>query len=129
MYGRNIRKGLYYLWRKKNYHMDNKFLDKVIEQIISETRVIDNKLYTPFLSPLFSFSLSSSLSSSLLLSSFISHCKEVYSLNEQEIDYVWEKYKKGLTALINDKEPAHQEKGWWFITHDHNNIYGEYTNE
>ena len=84
--------------------MNNKFLDKVYDQIISETRVIDNKLYTPFLSPLFSFSLSSSLSSSLLLSSFISHCKEVYSLNEQEIDYVWEKYKEGLTTLINDKE-------------------------
>jgi hypothetical protein len=30
---------------------------------------------------------------------------------------------------MEDKEPSHQEKGWWFITHDHNIIYGEYTNE
>ena len=81
--------------------MDNKFLDKVIEQIISETRVIDNKLYTPFLLP-FSFSQFPSFLVSLSFS-FISHCKEVYSLNEQEIDYVWVKYKKGLTTPIVKK--------------------------
>jgi len=81
--------------------MDNKFLDKVIEQIISETRVIDNKLYTPFLSPLFSFSPSAFLSSPL---SFLSHCKEVYSLNEQEIDYVWGKYKKEIVPIMDKKE-------------------------
>ena len=80
--------------------MNNKFLDKIIEQIISETRVIDNKLYTPFLSvllsPVFLFSFSSY--------SFSSHCKEVYSLNEQEIDYVWNEYKKGVTTLMEKKE-------------------------
>ena len=89
--------------------MNNKFLDKVYDQIISETRVIDNKLYTPTHSPyphLFSFFLFTSPHPS-----FISHCKEVYSLNEQEIDYVWGKYKEGITTLMEDKEPAHQEKG------------------
>jgi len=94
--------------------MNNKFLNKVTEQIISETRVIDDKVYTPF--SFSSFSPPSLLSSfhslhSLILSSFISHCKEVYSLNEQEIDYVWWKYKEGITTLINDKELSHQEKG------------------
>ena len=90
--------------------MNNKFLNKVTEQIISETRVIDDKVYTP--SPLSSFPFSSFHSlHSLILSSFISHCKEVYSLNEQEIDYVWWKYKEGITTLINDKELSHQEKG------------------
>jgi hypothetical protein len=58
--------------------MNNKFLDKVIEQIISETRVIDDKVYTPFSLLVFPF-----------FSSFYKHCKEIYSLNEQEIDYVW----------------------------------------
>ena len=90
--------------------MNNKFLDKVIYQIISETRVKDDLLHTPFspfvipFSPLllFSFLFSSSLSK---------HCKEVYSLNEQEIKYVWVKYKEGLTALMEDMEPSHQEKG------------------
>jgi len=92
--------------------MDNKFLDKVIEQILSETRVIDDKVYTPFsFSSLSSLVYPPFLSSPSLLSSFISHCKEVYSLNKEETDYVWTKYKKGLTALMEDKEPAHQEKG------------------
>ena len=95
--------------------MNNKFLDKVVDQILSETSIIDNKLHTPFL--LFSFSSlfpsPSSLSSSpLLLSFFSSHCKKVYSLkNGQEVDYVWEKYKKEVTTLMEDKEPSHQEKG------------------
>ena len=87
--------------------MDNKFLDKVIYQIISETRVIDNKLYTPFIPfPLFPslLILSPLISPSLLLSYFSNHCKEVYSLNEQEIEYVWKEYKKEVTTLINDKE-------------------------
>ena len=94
--------------------MNNKFLDKVYDQIISETRVIDNKLYTPFFLPIPS---SSSVSFSPFLLPFIppsfsSHCKEVYSLkNEQEIDYVWNEYKKGITALMDKKEPSHQEKG------------------
>ena len=93
--------------------MNNKFLDKVIYQIISETRVIDNKLYTPYSSsPLYISLFPPPFQSPSLLSSFISHCKEIYSLkNEQEIDYVWEKYKEGITTLMEDKEPSHQEKG------------------
>jgi len=88
--------------------MNIKFLDKVCDQIISETRVIDDEVYTPFyLRPLFPFYFSSTIS----LFNFSIHCKDVYSLNDKEIEYVWGKYKKGLTALINDKEPAHQEKG------------------
>ena len=94
--------------------MNNKFLDKVIYQIISETRVIDDLLHTPFRPYLFSLSFSFSLPFfhfSSFPPSFSSHCKEVYSLNEQEIKYVWVKYKEGLTALMEDMEPSHQEKG------------------
>jgi len=91
--------------------MNNKFLDKVCDQIISETRIIGGKIHTPF-SPLSSSSPFLSFSIYLLFSSSLSkHCKEVYSLNEQEIDYVWVKYKEGLTALMEDMEPSHQEKG------------------
>ena len=98
--------------------MNNKFLDKVVDQIISETRVIDDKVYTPF-SPFPSFCpllpslcfispFSSSVSALRVLSSFISHCKEVYSLNEQEIDYVWNEYKKGVTTLMDKKELTYE---------------------
>ena len=84
--------------------LDKEFLDKVCDQIISETRIIDDKVY---------FSFSSSFLSSyfpfLPFSSFpflfSSHCKEVYSLkNEQEIEYVWEKYKKEVTTIMDKKE-------------------------
>jgi hypothetical protein len=93
--------------------MNIKFLDKVYDQIISETRVIDDKVYTPFLFiPLYHHPLISHLlSPHFFISSFYKHCKEIYSLNEQEIDYVWGKYKKGITTLMEDKEPSHQEKG------------------
>jgi len=107
--------------------MNNKFLDKVCDQIISETRIIDDKVYTLFSPFPFSYSpspLPSSPSTSFLyfFFDFLSHCKEVYSLNKEETDYVWEKYKEetdyvwekykeGLRTLMEDKEPAHQEKG------------------
>ena len=91
--------------------MNNKFLDKVVDQILSETRIIGGKVHTPFFpSPLF-FLTSPPHLLSLPLLFFSSHCKKVYSLNEQEIDYVWVKYKEGLTTLIDKKELTHQEKG------------------
>ena len=74
--------------------MDYKFLDKVIDQIVSETTIDYDKgrIYTPFPSS-FKFFISS------YLLSFIKHCEDVYGLNEQEIDYVWNEYKD----IINDK--------------------------
>ena len=89
--------------------MNIKFLDKVCDQIVSETRVKDDLLHTPFYSS-FSFSLFSSLLFPLFLSpfSFSSHCKEVYSLNEQEIEYIWKEYKKGVTTLIDKKELSYE---------------------
>ena len=81
--------------------MNNKFLDKVYEQIISETMIKDNKLHTPF----FSRPLLFSLLSLFQFSPFFSHCKDVYSLkNGQEVEYVWNEYKKGITTLIDKKE-------------------------
>jgi hypothetical protein len=91
--------------------MNIKFLDKVCDQIISETRIIDDKIYTPssslflsFFPPPFSLSFFFSFS----LPSFSSHCKDVYSLNKEETEYVWGKYKEGLTTLINDKELTYE---------------------
>jgi len=89
--------------------MNIKFLDKVCDQIISETRIIDDKIYTPsypsFVSSLYlSLPFSLSFFFSFSLPSFSSHCKDVYSLNKEETEYVWGKYKEGLTTLINDKE-------------------------
>ena len=88
--------------------MNEEFLNKVYDQIISETMVIDDKVYTLFSSPSsLSFSFFSFLSRlpSSSVFSFYSHCRDVYCLkNDQEIEYVWTKYKEELTAIINEKE-------------------------
>ena len=87
--------------------LDNKFLDKVIEQIISETRINNDEVYTPFSSLPFShFSLLHSLV--YYSPSIFSHCKKVYSLNNKETEYVWVKYKEGLTALMDKKELTYE---------------------
>jgi len=82
--------------------MNNKFLDKVIEQIISETRIMGDKVYTDFF--LLPFPFPFSILSGYLPSSFYIHCKEVYSLNKEETDYVWEKYKERIVLLMEKKE-------------------------
>ena len=62
--------------------MDYKFLDKVIDQLVYETRIdYDNKTFT-FPTPFFS-----------------DHCRDVYGLNGEEIEYIWEEYRE----IIKDK--------------------------
>ena len=88
--------------------MDKKFLNKVLDQIMSETTIDyrgKGKIFTPFLPHHYPthFSFYSIVFSSFPFSSyrshFTKHCNEVYGLNEQEIDYVWGEYKD----IINDK--------------------------
>ena len=92
--------------------LDNKFLDKVCDQILSETRIDDTKLYTPFTLPFpisFTFPLILPFYTCLI---FYNHCKGIYSLNKEEAEYVWIKYKEGIRTLIDKKELIHKEKVW-----------------
>ncbi len=98
--------------------MNIKFLDKVVDQILSETRIDNDEVYTPFssFSPHYSFFFDFPIKPlSIFPSSLSNHCKDVYGLNKEETDYVWDKYKEGITTLISgsmeDKELSHQEKG------------------
>tara|TARA_R110002126_G_scaffold83852_1_gene204323 strand:- start:449 stop:736 length:288 start_codon:yes stop_codon:yes gene_type:complete len=90
--------------------MDKKFLHKVLDQLVSETTIDHDgekgRMYTPlyfpsFLTSLTVFDLFYSLysSSKYIFTFFSDHCEEVYGLNEQEIEYVWEEYKQ----IIKDK--------------------------
>ena len=97
--------------------MDYKFLDKVTEQIISETTIDmdEGRIYPPTsLNPYppSDFSIPLSISNkwkgwrtaaapffSSPPFSFTIHCRDVYGLNEQEIKYVWKEYKD----IIKDK--------------------------
>jgi hypothetical protein len=85
--------------------MDYKFLDKVVDQIITETRIDYDmgKIQFPFL-PLSSFPLSPLLLHPPIypfstFSSFSDHCKNVYGLKGIEVEYVWEEY----VQIIKDK--------------------------
>ena len=85
--------------------MDKKFLYRVLDQIVGETRIDYNneKVYFPFplehpLSSISYYSLP--LSALYVLSnyytSFTDHCKNVYGLNGYEADYVYREYIKIL---------------------------------
>jgi hypothetical protein len=82
--------------------MDKEFLNKVIDQIVSETDIDykNEKVNVPFhpfkLFPTF-FILHILIF--IVISSFSDHCKDVYSLNKEEVEYVWDKYK----SIIKDK--------------------------
>ena len=95
--------------------MDKRFLHKVLDQIMSETTIdYDNKrVYTPFSSPLSSYSHVLFLysqppyfySSRQFLSSvgmFPNHCKEVYGLNYEEIFYVWDQFRQIIKDMVNN---------------------------
>ena len=81
--------------------MENNYLDKVVEQIVSETKIdYDEERFLP---PFFNYFSHNSV---VLFSSpfspypsFIIHCKNIYGLNEQEIKYVWKEYRN----IIKDK--------------------------
>ena len=80
--------------------MDYKFLNKVLGQIVSETTIDYDKetIRTPFppfqTPPFYSLSAFSSYRSP-----FTKHCNEVYGLNIEEIEYVWNEYRE----IIIDK--------------------------
>tara|TARA_B110000503_G_C6814443_1_gene276334 strand:+ start:40 stop:303 length:264 start_codon:yes stop_codon:yes gene_type:complete len=78
--------------------MDKKFLHKVLDQIVSETTIDYEKgeIQIPF------SDISIDIPHSLLLHHldfhpflflFSDHCKNVYGLNKEETEYVWEEYK------------------------------------
>ena len=85
--------------------MDYKFLHKVVDQIVRETE-IDYGIgeiqfpFRPVTSSLLAFTIDPSpLFSSFFSFFFSSHCKNVYGLNEQEIEYVWNNYRE----IVKDK--------------------------
>jgi len=81
--------------------MDYKFLNNVVGQIVSETRInyrtdmlsffFDNvfKEWVPF-----DFNYQK-----FLLTSFYNHCRDVYGLNDEESEYVWGEYVMRIRHL------------------------------
>ena len=84
--------------------MDYKFLDKVVDQIFRETEIDydKGKIYVPYYSSSHSYLIFFDLS--VISRFFRIHCKNIYGLNEQEIEYVWEKYKQIIIDIIKNNE-------------------------
>ena len=75
--------------------MDKKFLNKVLDQIVSETEIDDSEVVRfPF--PPYSFPLSTLF---LVSPFFPKHCRNIYGLNKEEIEYVWNEYRQ----IVKDK--------------------------
>ena len=95
--------------------MDKRYLNKVMEQIVSETEIDyeKEKIYPPNSNVTNSYSFPSILFRDLLLFHstfslpnslvlpffFIEHCMSVYGLNNKETIYMWREYLK----IIKDK--------------------------
>ena len=84
--------------------MDKKFLNKVVDQIVSETMLNHymGEIQFPFSSSSYSPPLSHPFPSYFLLpfySEYSKHCRDVYGLNDDEIEYVWKEYR----GIIKDK--------------------------
>jgi len=83
--------------------MDYKFLDKVLDQIVSEITIDyeKEKIYVPFLyAPL---RLHPSTMTGLrqgYTSPFSEHCRDVYGLNKDETDYVWDQLRNKINNSI-----------------------------
>ena len=75
--------------------MDKEFLNKVVNQIVGETRIDYDQngdiIYPPFTS---SGVYKSFLYRELGTIGFYAHCREIYGLEVLEIRYVWNEYKK-----------------------------------
>jgi hypothetical protein len=89
--------------------MDYKFLNKVVDQIVRETTIgyENDRIFTPFSPNSLSVSLLLSIvkdwnTSPLLHRLLRRHCKEVYGLNDDEVNYVWNEYKEIIIDKINN---------------------------
>ena len=75
--------------------MDKEFLNKVVNQIVSETRIDYDQngdiIYPPFTS---SGVYKSFFYRKLGTIDFYAHCREIYGLKVLEIRYVWNEYKR-----------------------------------
>ena len=91
--------------------MDKKFLNKVVDQIVSETNIDYDQeiLYTPFSLP-FASSPISNIFIHIPIVSFFTHCEEVYGLTYDELEYVWKKYKSIIGNEIESKDNLNEAR-------------------
>ena len=82
--------------------MDKKFLNKVVDQIVSETRMDfkQKDIHVPFFFTAIRYMLTSCLDHIDPPRAFSKHCEEVYGLSYDEVKYVWYEYRFIVTHKI-----------------------------
>ena len=79
--------------------MDEKFLNKVVEQIVSETIVdLDKDMITYPVKLSIQVFYETPFASYPMSTDFVVHCEGVYGLNYIEVKYVWWKYKNTMRS-------------------------------
>jgi len=100
--------------------MDKRFLDKVVEQIVSETRVDheEERIHAPFTYPIDSPVFLSIIRTPHTISTpifvptnFTNHCKDIYGLNKEEIEYVWGKYGNIINGKLKSNKNLNESNG------------------
>ena len=79
-----------------------KYLDKVVDILVDETRIdYENEGIAPpfFISSSYHSRFSIWYPHAIIPFRFIEYCKDTYGLIEEEVKYVWEQYR----SIIHDK--------------------------
>ena len=88
-----------------------KYLDKVVDQLVSETTIDyeNDRIFTPFSLNSFTGSLFTPIvpvedwnTRTLLHRLHDRHCIDIYGLNEDEVDYVWGEYRPIIEDRLNN---------------------------
>lgn len=88
-------------------YMGNKFLDKVTDQLVSETEVDIEKeeIHFQFLPLDEIYGINSFhipyFDLVTIYTQFLNHCRDVYGLNDDEIDYVWDEYENTIKSMTD----------------------------
>tara|TARA_R110000824_G_scaffold183039_10_gene364054 strand:- start:212 stop:484 length:273 start_codon:yes stop_codon:yes gene_type:complete len=72
--------------------MNKNFLDKVIEQLVSETGILEDRGHI-FVNYPFTIYGGININIKAPTKDFRKHCRDVYGLTETETDYVWDEYE------------------------------------
>ena len=82
--------------------MDKIFLNKVLNQLVRETEIdYDRRVIE---APFFHRSYPLILVRFFPSSSFFYHCRDVYGLNDDEVEYLWEEYENIIKDKIETKD-------------------------
>ncbi len=102
--------------------MNKNYLNRVIDQLVDETILdfIILKIYLPFSGGLVAengifLSAGHFSNHSHLFDGFYNHCRNIYGLTDEEIEYSWDKYRHIIIDKIFQSTPLNESTGNKFL--------------